>query len=263
MGARFVRNGALQSRALRVWCCAALWLVSAPGQADRVHLAGGSVIEGKVSYEGDKIVIALDSGSVRLDAKSVVRIEKGETAADRIAAQRATLPKTALAERIALANRCRDESLVQCERELLREVLVLDPEHAEARARLGYVHGEHGWLTREEQHRLEQAEQARQRREAESTSAVRVAELARDAAELARQQAELSLESQRVALRAAEAERQKAQVSPRYGATWPMWGASPYLYSPRRPPTFVLTPPQHAGPAFGINGVRDPASYFR
>lgn len=240
-----------------VGLCVALWLCGAPASADRVHLAGGNVIEGKVTRDGDKIVILLDSGSVRLDAASVVRIEKAETAADRIAAQRAALPPDAVAERLVLANQCRDERLVQCERELLREVLALDPEHSEARARLGFVRGAHGWQTRAE-HQREQAAAA-PTSTPEHEVALRKAQLERDAAELARQKAELQLEAQRLELRHAEAQKRAVYVAD----PAPLWLGAPTLYVPgRRAPSWTLTPP-HAGPSFGINGVRDPASYFR
>lgn len=219
------------------------------------------MIEGKVSHDGDKIVIELDSGSVRLEAKSVVRIEKGETAADRIAAQRASLAPTAIVERMALANSCREQRLSQCERELLREVLALETDHAEARARLGYVRAEQGWLSRAEQQRLEQARLASAAQAASATSAVRVAELERDAAELERQKAELALKSQRLALQAAEEERRAREAQANQLAAWPFWTTGPYRY-PAHLPSFSPVPP-HAAPNYVINGVRDPASYFR
>ena len=252
--------------------CAALGLTAfvpqSSAHADRVHLAGGSVIEGKVSREADKVVIALDSGSVRIDAASVVRIEKSETPADRISARRAGLPKDDIPGRLALANDCRDERLMQCERELLREVLALDPEHAEARARLGYVRGEHGWLTREEQQRALAAKAAPA---AEQAAAVRKAELERDAAELARQQAELSVEAQRLALRAAQA--QARAEAEREASTQSLWYGVPYSYYPGyrgfrphpQPHPHTLPPsllPAQSTPTFSINGMRHPASYF-
>jgi membrane protein involved in colicin uptake len=261
MGARFVPIlGLLRSRRLRaragLWLCAALLLCGSTARADRVHLAGGSVIEGKVTRDADKIVILLDSGSVRLEASSVVRIERSETAADRIAAQRAALPNDAIAERLVLAAQCREERLVQCERELLREIIALDPDQAEARARLGYVRSEHGWQTRAEQRREQEA--AAPASTPAHQVALRKAELERDAAELARQRAELELESQRLAQRNAEAEKRTLRLP----EPAPLWLAAPTLYPPAGRTPWALTPPQ-AGPSFGINGVRDPASYFR
>lgn len=256
-------------------CCAALVCVSVSAasgaRADRVYLAGGSVIEGKVAREGDKIVIALDSGTVRLDAASVVRIEKSQTPAERIAARRAALAKDDVPGRLSLANSCRDDHLTQCERELLYEIVALAPDHAEARARLGYVRGEHGWLSRDEQKR---ALAARQAPSAEQAAAVRKAELERDAAELTRQQAQLSVEAQRLALRTAEAQaRADAQ---RETSSANSIGVPYYYYGyagarPIRPPLPpvvmppIATPPLATplpAPDLGINGVRHPASYF-
>jgi hypothetical protein len=246
-------------------CCAALWLSASVARADRVYLVGGSVIEGKVTRAGDKIVIALDAGNVRLNAATVVRIERGDTAEDRIAARRKLLEKDDVTERLVLADECRELRLTQCERELLREILALNPEHREARGRLGYVRTKDGWVTLDEAQRAYAAANAAGA--AERAAAVRKAELERDAAELARQQAALNVQAQRLALQTAQA--RAREEAARQSA--PVWYGVPYFYSPGfrpRPtppivagpqPQPVFTTPQ---PAFSINGVRHPASYF-
>lgn len=249
----FARFGSVLS------CCAALLLASV-AHADRVYLVGGSMIEGKVTREGDKIVVTLDAGNVRLNAASVVRIEKGETSEDRIAARRKTLAKDDVIGRLALADACREQHLTQCERELLREILALEPDHAEARGRLGYVRSGRGWVTIDEQHRIQAAANAASA--AEAAAAVRKAELERDTAELARQQAALNVEAQRLAVQAAQARARSEAAS----QSTQLWLTGPYYYPGFRPrpvpPIFVQPQPATPTPSFSINGVRHPASYF-
>jgi hypothetical protein len=245
------------------------FLVSVTAHADKVHLHSGSVLEGKVTREGDKVVVQLESGTIRLDAASVVRIESAVTPLEQITRLRAALPAEAIGERIELANKCREAELVRCERELLEEVIARAPEHAEARVRLGYVRSEGAWISRDEQAQ-KQARAREHERDARLASerAVAQAELLRETAELSRKQAELAVERERLAL-------EKAQVEQRnpagyYGYGYGYVGAY-YGHYPLRPPPmvthpiapFVINGVRSPGePGFNLPGVRSPASYF-
>ena len=253
-------------------------------RADKVHLQGGNVLEGKVSREGDKVVVELESGTIRIDARSVTRIEHAETPLERITRLRAGLSKAAVDERLALANMCREADLTRCERELLEEVIARDQDHAEARLRLGYVRGEHGWLSRDEQAR--KAARAESEARAESARALAEAQILRETAELSRKQAELSLARERLALQRDELARDEAARSPGYvtyfgpyawHAGWHAGshpghaGSHPGSHPGWHPP--ALSPP-HIEPyiingvrapdegGFNLPGVRSPASYF-
>jgi hypothetical protein len=238
--------------------------VSVSARADKVHLHSGAVLEGKVTREGDKVVVQLESGSIRLDAASVARIEAAVTPLEQITRLRAALSNDAIAERIELANRCREAHLARCERELLEEVIARDAEHVEARVRLGYVRTDAGWISRE------QSAQQRERvaeREREERAEHQRAELQRETAELSRKQAELAVERERLALKKAELEQSYQAQS---------FGYFPYYYyghghHPLHPP--ALSPPHvtpymingvraPSEPGFNIPGVRSPASYF-
>ncbi len=180
--------------------------------ADRTILVGGTVLEGKAIRKGDKVIVRLESGEITVPADTVERIEKSESVVGQFDARYAALPKGDVKARLALADYCRDHSMRAEERKLLLEVIDLDRDNAVARARLGFVKSEGGWLTREdalrakglvehdgqwmtpadvaalERARLER-EAAAERREAED------AELAAQRAQLSAQQTELDAQA--------------------------------------------------------------------
>src|SRR5688500_10325588 len=92
-----------------------------PALAGTLPLVGGSVIEGKATRAGDKIIVEVAAGRLTLEARSVLRIEPGSSPLERLAARRAALPSGAIAERMLLADAYRQEGLPATERELLRE----------------------------------------------------------------------------------------------------------------------------------------------
>jgi hypothetical protein len=241
--------------------------VSVTAHADKVHLRSGAVLEGKVTREGDKVVVQLESGTIRVDAASVLRIETAVTPLEQITRLRAALSNDAIAERIELANRCREAQLARCERELLEEVIARDSEHLEARARLGYVRTDAGWISRE-QHAQQRDRVAEREREARAAN--QRAEILRETAELSRKQAELAVERERLALKKAELEQSYQSQSFGYFPYY-YYGHSGYGHHPLHPPS--LSPPHvtpymingvraPSEPGFNIPGVRSPASYF-
>jgi hypothetical protein len=260
-------RGRLGVMSHRVTAMLALLLAASPpalARADKVHLTGGAVLEGRVSRTGDKILVEVESGTLSVEAGSVVRIEQGPSALDTFLERRAALTKGDVAGRLALADYCHEHEMLSRERELLREVIALQPDHAQARSRLGYVRGAHGWLTRDE-HMAAQGlvkhggvwvsqEQALRLREAE---------LERQKAELERQKAETELLTKRAELNTererAERERAEREAAERasQNAYW-----FPYAYPMR--PVHPIQPPMHSAPVppYAINGVRPPQSYF-
>lgn len=129
---------------------AAIWTWGAVAHADRVHLIDGAIIEGKAVRQGDRIVIEVDAGRVAVPAREVARIEPSASPLQQAEQRHAGLAPRDVAGRVALANFCRDHGLRAREAELLREVIELDSDHAEARARLGYVRSGETWASREQ-----------------------------------------------------------------------------------------------------------------
>jgi hypothetical protein len=189
----------------------AVWVV--PVRADRVHLVGGSVIEGKAIAQGDKVVVEVESGAITLSRDCVTRIESGESTVQKVAARHAQLKRGDVHGLLALADFCRDHALPARERELLLEVIEHAPDHPQARARLGYVRSAAGWITHDEHMRA----QGFVRHEGQWRKREEVLELERLAAELQkaareRDQARIELERQKLALEQARAEAETSKA---------------------------------------------------
>jgi hypothetical protein len=229
-------------------------LVAGAAHADRVHLVDGAVIEGDARREGDKVVIQLDAGEITLDADTVKRIDEGPSVVDRLEALEAVEKQRGVRGWMALADFCRAEGLRTRELAWLEKVIEREPQHAEARARLGYVKDGERWIKAEEQ--------------------VRARKLVEDQAQLAehaRQKAALELEAQKVALERerlkleqerAEAEADASAKQPAapyavYGSYWHHghgYGQHEHCHHAdcRR------ARPAYRGSTFPIAGVRDP-----
>src|SRR5262249_2894632 len=119
--------------------------------ADDVHLSGGTSIEGKAVRQGDKVVVELESGQITFNASDVERIDRRESSVEQVDRRYAALKADDVSGRMALADYCRDHDMHSRERALLQEVIQREPDHARARARLGFVKTDAGWVT-EEQH---------------------------------------------------------------------------------------------------------------
>ncbi|HVU04362.1 MAG TPA: hypothetical protein VHE30_21540 [Polyangiaceae bacterium] len=118
-----------------------------PARADRVVLTGGTVLEGKASRSGDRVVVEVEAGTVTLPAAAVQKVEKSESPVDTFVQRYAALKPKDVSARLSLADYCRDHGMRGRERTLLAEVLELDTDNAIARGRLGYVKTPSGWVT--------------------------------------------------------------------------------------------------------------------
>ena len=245
--------------------------LSAPclaARADDVHLSDGNVIEGKVSRDADHVTIELESGRITLPADSVARIERRESSVEHVERVHAALKADDVQGRLALANYCREHEMRARERQLLREVIERAPDHAEARARLGYVKSERGWVTREEQYRAQGLVQV----DGVWMTRDRALELAKlqeqaQAARHERERAQAALEAERLALRRQQLELEQKQVdsqrapqptyvTPLYGGYY--YGAGFCAPGERCRDVHPWVTPGARGSSFPINGVRDP-----
>lgn len=244
-----------------------VWLAVGAARADDVHLVGGTQLEGKATRRGDKVVIEMESGQITLSADGVERIEQRRSNVDRYLELAHQLKPNDVQGRIALADYCRDHDMQAREKSLLREVIEIEPNHAQARARLGYVKTAAGWITRDDQLRAQgyvregsqwlSPERALelQRLRAQSEAAERErekaqAELELKKLELERRRQELDAEAARAAERAA---RPPAPAYP-YGVV--SYGR--YGYAPEPRPYRAGEASAPAPKQFPINGVRDP-----
>ena len=250
-------------------CCLALalGLIASSADADEVHLDSGRVIEGATKVEGDRVIVALESGKIALPKRSVVRIEQTRPAIEIVRERELSLARDDTAGLLALADYCRERELRAKEHELLQRVLRVDPDHETARRRLGYVRTKEGWITgperarRAEDRSLDERRRELDKKRDEIDIEKKRAELLREEARLERERAELSEERSRS--RARLAERRDERV------IYPSYYVAPYPYQP--PP---LSPPsgQPGFPipgvrsphdtSFSIPGVREPSTYF-
>jgi hypothetical protein len=207
-------------------------LCALPGtvRADDVHIEGGSVVEGKVTRHADKVTIELESGQITLSADAVQRIDKRESSVEHFDRLYSALKPDDVSARMSLANYCRDHDMHAREHTLLSEVIELAPNHADARARLGYVKGDGGgWITRDDQNRARGMVQ----RDGVWMTSERALELTRreEEAQSARrdhERAQTQLEAERVALRRQQLELDQERANTRPAAS----NQTPYYLTP-------------------------------
>ena len=135
---------------LRIVLVALLVSLAGVARAARVHLKSGAVIEGKSTRASGQEMVEDESGQIGLSVDEVDRIVRGASPVQEFEAKREALGPRDIAGRVALANYCRDRGMRGREEQLLREVIELDPDHAEARERLGFVGREGRWVEREQ-----------------------------------------------------------------------------------------------------------------
>lgn len=238
-------------------------------RADRVHLVDGAVIEGKATRQGNKVVIELESGQVTLESGDVKRIEGGSSPVQRYEQLEAEQRGRGVEGLMLLADYCRDHGMRARERTLLESVLELKADHAEARARLGFVKSDAGWITREDHLRAQGFVQdggefitREQLLEREQQRA------AADAAKHEREKAKLEVEQQKVALereqvelaraqQKADAEAEKASTPQPTQAGYLIYGAPYANWHDCHKRACRSKPPRRTKP-FPIAGVRDP-----
>lgn len=271
--------------------------------ADRVFLTSGSVIEGKATRSGEKVIVEMESGYITLSAGSVQRVEQSESEVQRLEARLRVLAPNDVQGLLVLADYCRDRGMKSREEDLLRRVIALAPDHPEARARLGYVRTDAGWITREEQLRAQGFVKHEGRwLTQEQYLAVRRLEAETRIAQLQREQAQVELEAKRSELAGKKAheaylERERRDDPPRASSALdgmaayygPYYGG-PYGFgygvNPAYPPGYRPgpegqrpnpMPPPGPGPApspipgfrdpsnmsFQVPGYQDPRNYFR
>jgi hypothetical protein len=235
-----------------------------PVAADDVQLESGNVIEGKVTRHDDKVVIELESGQITLSADSVKHIDRRESNVEHFERQYQALKPNDVAGRMALADYCRDHDMRARERTLLEEVIAREPNHAAARARLGYVRSDGGWITREQSMR----ERGMVQRDGQWMSREQAAELDRTQAEAAREKelaetelATRKLELQRQQLEIEQARAREERAASEAQAPAYFYGGYGYGYGAGYGYGRGHIGGHHAGraaPSFPINGVRNP-----
>lgn len=127
-----------------------LLAISASAHADILHLDGGGWVEGVVTREGSLYVVRSVKGTARIPRADVVkRIEIPYLTEVYEQRRDATAVEDGDA-RYLLALWCSSNGLTRQARIHLEEVILIDPDHVRARARLGFVRHEGVWMSPEE-----------------------------------------------------------------------------------------------------------------
>jgi hypothetical protein len=252
---------------------AAISFASSFARADAIYLQGGRVLEGNATVEGDKVTVELESGRMSFARSEVVRIDKATSALDEARKRELKLAAGDLAGMLELANFCRDHDLPARERALLERIVTREPDHAEARRRLGYVREGRTWVLRSDQLRREQLAQRAQRdmdlERKRQQLALEEATLRRDRSDLgSRAQARASTTELKQAQAQLAREREGNQVAPGWYSPVVVAPASRYWNNGWSHRPALHQPPWNIPGAndpqtnYPINGVRSPQSYY-
>jgi hypothetical protein len=120
--------------------------------ADEIQLTNGRKLTGKVAKkDANKVVIEVGAGTIVLDAKEVSSVNPGRTAIDEYADKwEAVKDSTKASDFLNLAKWAEDNKLTRYSAPLYQKVIALEPDNAEARAKLRHEKMGGKWLTFEE-----------------------------------------------------------------------------------------------------------------
>lgn len=126
--------------------------LASPLGADVVYKKDGGKVEGKIvpsKSDDDTLFLETSFGTVKLAREDVLRIESATPAQKDYLRRKKDAAPTADGQ-YELALWCLQNKLNAEYREHLKKVIELDPNHAQARKRLGYVEREGKWLSEDE-----------------------------------------------------------------------------------------------------------------
>ncbi len=135
--------------------CVLPWLA-----ADEFLLKDGRRLVGQViAEEGTQLTLRIGMATLVVERSDIVEWIDSLTPEEEYARRASEIPSGEVEARIELADWCRTQRLRHEEEEQLRQILLEEPDHEQARHRLGYVRDEAGnWAVAEELWRREAAE---------------------------------------------------------------------------------------------------------
>jgi hypothetical protein len=125
-------------------------LLAAGAYADEVHLVSGGKLVGKSKRVGDEVFVTTPHGETRVRADAVKSIIPGRTVwddyADKVKQTDAKNPEALT----ALGDWCKEQGLAVESKVHWKAAIKIDPDHGEARKRLGFIRHDDKWLTLDE-----------------------------------------------------------------------------------------------------------------
>lgn len=129
----------------------ALWLLVAPlAAADEVELTSGTVIEGKVEDLGDSIKIVKSNGSATYPKSMVKKITPKKTVEEIYEEKARDVKAEDIDGHLRLANWCLQQKLQKEAVLEFKKIILLAPDHEEARLGAGFQKVGGKWLSEEE-----------------------------------------------------------------------------------------------------------------
>jgi tetratricopeptide (TPR) repeat protein len=129
---------------------AVVLILAAVASADEILLENGGKLVGRATRIGDDVVVTTPTGEFRVPASQVKSITEGRTVWDDYDEKvRAADLKDAKAQ-LELGDWCKQKGLTSEGRKHWKKAIEIDPDQADARARLGYIRYEDRWLTNDE-----------------------------------------------------------------------------------------------------------------
>ncbi len=138
---------------MRILTALALLLAVSSVRADTVVMKDGRQLQGRSSIEGDQVVVKSKYGEVKVPKDDVLRIDREDDVYSQYARKEKELGNGTADERYQLGVWARDNKLDDEAKAAFLSVLKVDPDHAGARAALGYVKEDGRWVTEEDQMR--------------------------------------------------------------------------------------------------------------
>lgn len=124
--------------------------LAAVAAADEVVLDNGGKLVGRATRAGDEVVVKTPTGEFRVPASQVKSITPGRTVWDDYDEKlKAADLKDAKAQ-LDLGDWCKTKGLASESRKHWKKAIEIDPDQADARARLGFIRYEDRWLTSDE-----------------------------------------------------------------------------------------------------------------
>lgn len=127
-------------------------LFGALAHADEVRLKDGAVLHGDVIVERHRVLVTTDAGAIAVARSEVDRLERTGGPLTEFERRHETLRSDDVAGRIELARWAKAQRLHQHERRLMEEIILIEPDHAEAREALGHHLIDGQWLSDAEYH---------------------------------------------------------------------------------------------------------------
>ncbi len=121
-------------------------MLAAASEADQLVLDNGHTMTGKVSVEGDTVIIEMTHATLSFPKARVSKIIYQETPDEEVAHRLAKADKKDPEALFAIAKWAEKNSLPRQAQDIYKMVIKLDPDHAGARLKLGYVGIDDKWL---------------------------------------------------------------------------------------------------------------------